>query len=304
MKAEKLNSGKYRVKVYLGKIDGKKRWISVTAPTPHEAIKRASIYIEVDWTQMTVEQACEKFLRLRGVHLSPATLRGYQGTFNKYIKKDLIGAVRLSSLTTAKIQSWLNEMKVARKTKINHLGFLTSVLSFVDCDKRFHVRVAEEEAKELHTPTAKEVNTVLDNLDPETHLAACFGCLGLRRGEICALTVDDIDRKALTVKVSKDTVKTSEGQWIIKPPKTQKSKRTIKIPPEILPLLPDEGRLIHCSPDCITNRFARKVKKTGVTPFRFHDLRSFSASAMLSSEVGVARSTAKAVHGQNARSTL
>ena len=35
---------------------------------------------------------------------------------------------------------------------------------------------------------------------------------------------------------------------------------------------------------------------SGVHPFRFHDLRSFSASAMLS-EIKVARSTAKAVHG-------
>ena len=65
---------------------------------------------------------------------------------------------------------------------------------------------------------------------------------------------------------------------------------------DLIDLLPDEGKLIQCSPDCITNRFAHAVKKSGVHPFRFHDLRSFSASAMLS-EVKVARSTAKAVHG-------
>ncbi len=294
MKAERLPSGNYRVKIYIGKVNGKKKWISDTAPTRSEAERRGAMLSNTDWTQTTVEAACFKYLHFRGSEISPATLRGYEGTFNSKIKNDIIGGVRLGKLTSAKVQDWLNRMDTTKKTKRNHLGFLTASLNFAGYDRKLRIRLSDEEAKQLYTPTADEVNAVLDLLDEETHLAACFACLGLRRGEICALTRDDID--GLTVRITKDTVKNSSGEWIVKAPKTQKSRREVQLPKEMLDLLPDDGKIIKCSPDCITNRFARAVKKSGVHPFRFHDLRSFSASAMLS-EIKVARSTAKAVHG-------
>ena len=294
MKAERLRSGNYRVKVYLGTVEGKKRFISVTAPTKEEAEKRANVLRGKDWAIMTVEDACQVFLTMRGTEISPATLRGYEGTMRKYILPDIISGIKLGKLSSPHVQTWLNKMDVSRKTKQNHLGFLTAALGFVGFEKRLKLRIAEEEPKALYTPTISEVNAVLDILDDETHLAACFACLGLRRSEICALRREDIDGRF--VMITKDVVKKSSGEWVSKLTKTQKSRRAVEIPPELIDLLPDEGRLISCSPDCITNRFARAVKKSGVHPFRFHDLRSFSASSMLS-ELKVARSTAKSLHG-------
>ncbi|PKB52272.1 hypothetical protein CRH03_25625 [Clostridium sp. HMb25] len=41
-----------------------------------------------------------------------------------------------------------------------------------------------------------------------------------------------------------------------------------------------EGRIIKATPEQITSRFRRAVKFSGVTPFRFHDLRHYAASIM------------------------
>ena len=293
MKAERLKSGNYRIKRWNGK-NAVKKWDSITVKTKEEAERIISL-LDMDAAAMTVEEACEGFLTLRKEELSPSTLRGYEGTFRKYIVPDKIGAVKLVKLTTPMLQKWVNGMNVSKKSKKNNLGFLLAALRFFEVDKVFRVRISDSEKKEMYTPTVEEVNQVMDAADDELHLAICLGCLGLRRGELCALTVDDVDREQMRLKITKALVKTSEGEWIVKSPKTTESNRSVKFSPDLLSLLPNEGRLINCSPDCITNRFAKLVKKLGLPHFRFHDLRSFSASVDLN--IGASRMTVKKTHG-------
>lgn len=52
---------------------------------------------------------------------------------------------------------------------------------------------------------------------------------GFRRGEICALTWNDLDTENRTISITKAIGKTDSGQ-ILKDPKTPKSVRTIKVP--------------------------------------------------------------------------
>lgn len=294
MKAEKLPSGNYRVKRWNGK-NAAKKWDSITVKSKEEA-DRIIHLLELDAAAMTVEEACEGFLTMRRQELSPSTVRGYESTM-RLIKSDKLGAVKLLKLTTAHLQRWVNEMTCARKTKKNHLGFVIAALRFFEIEKVFRVRIAQAEEKQMYTPTVAEVNRVMDIADDELHLAICLGCLGLRRGEICALNAEDIDRDRMVLKITKAVVRTPEGGYAIKAPKTKKSKREVKFSEELLPLFPEEGRLIKSSPDAITLRFIKAVKKAGVPHFRFHDLRSFSASVALSPEVGASRMTVRDSHG-------
>ena len=291
MHIEKLPSGRYRIKKWNGK-NAKKKTESFTFNTLEEAERMKSL-LELDSSSMTVEEACEGYLKLRRDELSPSTVRGYEGTLRTYIIPDRIGAVKLFKLSTPMIQRWVNSMDVSKKSKKNNLGFLLAALRFFEVDKYFRVRIADTEKREMYTPTVEEVNMILDNADEELHLAICLGCHGLRRGEICALTVDDIEGNK--IKVTKSMVKTPNNEWTIKPPKTKESNREVILHPDILPLLPEEGYLITCSPDCITNRFAKLVKRLNLPHFRFHDLRSFSASVELN--IGASRMTVKKLHG-------
>lgn len=106
MKAEKLPSGNWRVQVYLGKTkEGKNIRKSITAPTKQEALRKAAIYAPSGFDDLRLEDACEQFIRERGPELSPATVRGYNGTFKKHVKKNRIANMLLSKITTPVLQS-------------------------------------------------------------------------------------------------------------------------------------------------------------------------------------------------------
>lgn len=294
MKAEKLPSGNWRVRIYVGRVNGKPKTKSITARTKQEALKLAERFEAKD--DLTVEEACDRFITLREKELSPSTVRGYKGTLEGKIKKDKIGSVKLSKLTSAKLQEWVSSMDVSPKTKKNHLGLVMAALRFYDVDKVFRVRIKQEDKKEMYTPTMDEVNKVLAVSDEDLKRAISLACFGLRRGEICALTANDIDRENCTVSITKAMAKGTDG-FVQKTPKTQKSNRIVPITPDVVSILPEHGRIINCSPDCITNRFAKAVEAAGVKHFRFHDLRSFFASISLSSAVGSGSRTVQDLGG-------
>lgn len=298
MKAVKLPSGSWNVRVYLGEVDGKRKWKSVTAPTKQEALSKAVMYEVARPADLTLKEACQRFLDIRGGELSPATYRVYDSTFRLYIAADMIGGVKLDKITTPLLQAWVGRLpNMARKTKKNHLGFVTSVLSFYEVERKFRVKIGGEPMKDLYTPTMAEVNKVVACSDEVLRRAIALACFGLRRGEICALTAADVDRKNCTVRISKALAKSKDGVFVLKDPKTRKSARTVQVTASVIDLLPTDGLLVPVSPDIISNRFVDAVKRAGVHRFRFHDLRSFFASIALSSAVGAGRRSVQDIGG-------
>ena len=131
--------------------------------------------------------------------------------------------------------------------------------------------------KEYYIPTLEQVRLLIDeastdNLRKSIKLAA-YG--SLRRGEICALTPEDIGKDY--VKITKDMILTPEKKYIVKPmPKTMESNRTVPLPPDVIEDL--RAGLVDCTPHAITVAFDRLVKKLKLPHMRFHDLRHFFAS--------------------------
>lgn len=73
MKVEKLPSGSYRVRVYLGRKDGKPVQKSITGKTRQEVIRKAGALVLPTYEDLTLEDACRQYLETRGPELSPAT---------------------------------------------------------------------------------------------------------------------------------------------------------------------------------------------------------------------------------------
>lgn len=298
MKVEKLPSGSYRVRVYLGRKDGKPVQKSITGKTRQEVLRKAGALVVPTYEDLTLEDACRQYLETRGPELSPATVRGYTGTLERWVSRDPIGAVKISKIKTPQLQAWISRMDAKKKTKQNHLGFVAAVIKYFDETATFRVRISDDVKEELYTPTFEEVNRVLSFCDEETTKAVLLGLFGLRRGEICALTQEDLQRgERCFLRISKDVVKDRSGRWIVKVPKTKKSVRWVEIPSKVMALLPTSGPVISCSPDCITNRFARAVRRAGVPHFRLHDLRAFFATVSVSPMVGASEKSVQNIGG-------
>lgn len=104
---------------------------------------------------------------------------------------------------------------------------------------------------------------------------AAFG--PMRRDKICALHSDCISGNI--VHVMRNMVLDSSGTWITKSPKTYAGDRYIEFPDFAAKKLKDmNGRVTTLTPDTLTCRFRRLIRRSGVHPFRFHDLRHYSAS--------------------------
>lgn len=293
MEATKLKSGNWRVVVYIGKDDtGKKKYQSITREKKQDAIDAATL-LRADVLNgkvkptspknLTVEEACQKFLD--NVDLSPSTQRGYMWTFNKYVKPDKIALFKLSELTTAVLTEWVNKRMpkdLSGKSKKNHVGFIIAVVNYHLEDERryFKVKIRDTSPKDLYMPTDDDIDKVLAVADPVLERAMLLGNYSLRRGEICALTAADVDRKNCRIRVNKALSKSPTGEWVLKEPKTKSSIRWVDVDRDLIDKLPKEGRIVPVSPDVITLRFIKAVQRASVTKFRFHDLRAhFVASA-------------------------
>ena len=294
MNARKLPSGRWQSKVYIGTVDGKKQFVSITADSKKEClIKAAAIKTDDAVTsKLTVNQAVTQYVAAKRGVLSPATVAGYLAKQRQYISCEPIGSVQIPALTTQKVQTWISGLakKVSRKTiKNTFTVFLSSVRMFSPAAD-FRVTFPQGERYDGYVPSTEEVLQVLStakktNTDMyRACLLASFGTM--RRGEIVCLTADDIHGN--TIHISRDMVKDENKQWVVKPPKTTQSVRDVVLPDWVISEIPKAGRLVDLTPNEITTYFGRLVAAAGVPHFRFHDLRKHAVSLMAQAGVSMA----------------
>ena len=133
--------------------------------------------------------------------------------------------------------------------------------------------------KEVAVPSNLEVLGLINIFArTEMEIPVMLGAYaGLRRGEICALTIQDLDGDYL--HISKDMVLDDYGQWIIKEPKTPASNRVVLIPHHVAERIRKRGHITTLRPNVITKRFISKQEQLGIeSPYTFHSLRHFFAS--------------------------
>ncbi len=285
--AKKLPSGNYRVRVHIG--NGKYK--SFTAEKKADAEYAANLYLQTYKdkqapTKITVGAAIDQYIESKSNILSPSTIRGYTVMRNNYLKR--IIDKPLQKLTAQDVQEAINEEAKTHSPKSvkNIYGLLSAALKGYSIS--FDIALPQKEKKPISIPTESEINKILESVEgKEIELPILFSaCLGLRRGEIAPLDYSDIDFKSKTIRISKSMVLNSDGEWITKTPKTYSSNRTLKIYNFILEKIQsrkDAGLpLISLTPNQISDEFAYTLNRLELPHFRFHDLRHYNASVMLS----------------------
>lgn len=191
--------------------------------------------------------------------------------------------MKLEALDNTKLQIWVSDLagKLSSKTVRNVHGLLSSALDMFAPDFTLKTTLPAKKKPDLYTPSDKDIRKLLEYISgKELEIAVLLAAFGpMRRGEICALTSDDIHGNI--VNVNKSMVQGPDGAWYTKQPKTYSSYREIEYPPFVIERMKGiSGRIIKATPQQITNRFSRAIHFSGLPHFRFHDLRHYAASIM------------------------
>lgn len=297
--AKKLPSGSWRCLVFShyeyekqddGKVKKKRVYESFTCEDPSSSGKRQAEALAAEFalnkermkrSDFTLKEAMDRYIDSKRNVLSPTSIRGYETLVrNAYTTLLKMNTKKINQHT---IQEWANGYSLSHspKTVSNAHGFLAAVLSVYEPSLRLRTKLPSAKPRELYTPSDSDIKKLLGYLEDteleKVVLLAAFGTL--RRGEICALTDEDISGNTITI--NKSMVRSDSGGFIIKTPKTVSSYREVEYPDFVIEKFKGvEGRLIKMHPEDISKSFGKVLKEAGLPRFRFHDLRHYSASIM------------------------
>jgi len=289
-KAKKLPSGSWRCLVYDYTDESGKRYyksFSSSDPSPagrREAERLAAVYADTKENEphtygLTLRMAWKQYIDDRSSVLSPATVREYK----RSLKSDLesLMDMKISDISQDMIQKAINHeaKKHSPKSVRNMHGLLSAVLKTYRPNFALNTDLPQKIRPSIYVPSDEEVKHLMqfaeDTVMEIPILLAAFG--PMRRGEICALDTKDI--KGNTVHVCRNMVMDSNNKWVIKQPKSYAGDRYIEYPDFVaVKWKGKSGRITDLYPSNISDRFKTLLKRADIKPFRFHDLRHYSAS--------------------------
>ena len=277
MTIEKLKSGSYRITQME---NGKRYRVTVDhKPSKTEAIKLLADIVEkkpVSSNNMTFDDAADRYIQSKSKILSPSTIRDYQ-KLRRNVPETLSQA-HIYDLTSLKVQTAINDMASLKspKTLANYSSFIVAVLKSADIDIK-HPQLPQKEKKDIYIPSKEDVQRIFNHIKgKEEEIVIILAAHGLRRSEIAALTLSDLEGNTLTI--NKAMVQDEAQRWVIKGTKTTDSTRTVIIPEDVADMIREKGYIYNKMPYTINQDLHRAQKELGIPQFSLHKLRHFFAS--------------------------
>jgi integrase len=236
------------------------------------------------------------------------------------------GDMPLSELRTSHIQAWVKSMQdkplepSTIRTRVTNVRVVIRAavrdrVLGIDPSEGVKLPRQRKAAAAIRIPTPEEVGRMLDGAAPSFRAFIGLGAFGgLRLGEAAALKVSDIDFLKREIRVERQVQRRNGGLVEIRAPKCG-SERTVYAPDGLMAMLsehirafgrddllfPGEGdQPLHRS--SVAYRWGTARAGAGVS-FRFHDLRHFYASGLISAGCDVV-TVQRALGHANASITL
>lgn len=215
---------------------------------------------------------------------------------------------KISDITAANVRQWQNELLTKYSpTSCRRIHSQLSAL-FNYAVKYYGLArnsafiagsIGERRADSAKYWTVAEFNAAMEQVENLTDRAA-FTTLfysGLRVGELLALECKDYNPITHTISVTK-TLSRANGGWIVAPPKTKKSRRTVTIPQKATVILDkykaalyephdDDTLFIGVDRNHLSYALKKAAQAAGVKVIRVHDLRHSHASLLINSGANI-----------------
>lgn len=278
MKIEKLPSGSYRIrKMYKGKT-----YTIVTdyKPTQKDAIQLLADLLDKDIHQRqraSFKSSANKYIEIKTNVLSPSSINGYKCILRN-LSDDFL-SLDINEITPIHIQKEINDYSVDRspKTVRNAHGFISAVLGMFRPDLTISTTLPQKKKNDSYIPSDDDVKRILARAKgTEYEIPLLLATFGLRRSEICALTLDDLNGNTLTI--NKALVSNDHGEFVLKSTKTTEGTRKIYIPDYLADLIRSTGKIYDKSPNQIYENLCKYQKELGIPHFKLHSLRHYYAS--------------------------
>jgi integrase len=254
-------------------------------------------------TKITFAEYAEQWLQIHAASLRPRTLVGYRRAFIRELLPRF-GHLALASITRSQVKAYAAERAAAgaaANTIRNVLAPMRVILAaavdeeLIRSNPAAGVRRMGRPARRVEPPGAAAVCAVLDACSAEARRVLVLAATsGLRRGEIFALRWRDVDTDARTIRIRE----TNHGAGLLTAAKTAAGERVVPMFGSVRQALLEQRAASRFgapedfvfpnafggpeSPNgWLKREFYPALKRTQVSPFRFHDLRHFAVSQLI-----------------------
>jgi phage integrase len=216
--------------------------------------------------------------------------------------------MKVKEIKPIHIRKWQSELlktdysKTYLKSIYNQLtAIFNYAVRFHNLDKNpCHVAgsIGKKDADEMQILTLQEFNKMIDYVTDKENkfFYIILFWTGMRKGELLALTYEDVDFENKTISINKN-FQIVRGEKVITDPKTPKSKRVIAVNDIVLNCIKEmwdttykpnkTDTIFYVSKYSLKRQLDTACKRAKVPQIRIHDLRHSHASYLLSNGINI-----------------
>lgn len=249
---------------------------------------------------ITFQSLYDKYKRFKENRVKASTLETQCNAIDLHILpyfKDRI----VSDITPEDVAEWQTQL-LGKKFSASHTRQLNAYLRMLFKYAVDYLRlprspviaqICKPQKGNIDFWTPEEYRKFSEHIKDNIELYTAFEILfytGMRKGELLALTMNDIDFQAKQIRINK-TLAYVHGEYIMQPPKTEQSNRVIDVPEFLLAEIRNyTDKLYHLDPDqrifprsrvWLGQAITRICPAIDLKIIRVHDLRHSHASLLI-----------------------
>lgn len=216
--------------------------------------------------------------------------------------------MKVKDIKPIHIRKWQTDLlkmeysKTYLKTIYNQLtAIFNYAIRFHNLDKNpCHIAgsIGKKDADEMQILSLQEFNKMIDCVTDKENkfFYIILFWTGMRKGELLALTYEDVDFENKTIMINKN-FQIVKKEKLITDPKTPRGRRVIAVNDIVLNCIKElwstsykpnkTDKIFYLSKDSLKRQLDTACKKAGVPRIRVHDLRHSHASYLLSNGVNI-----------------